>query len=205
MIIYNLDIPARRYCYYYLVIISTLIGFLISKVPIIDKYSLTAPSTIAIFGFLFWLFDNHLWKWRFLNNLNFLGLYHIPNLNGIWSGLISRGGESKDISITINQKWSKIELCLEANDTISYTTMASIYIEDYKTVKLKWLYFVKPRTGLEDENLYGEGVTDLVLKKINGKLVLSGFYYSTKLRKGKIEVERKSTLHNTQYKKLGRK
>ena len=199
MVIYNLDIPARRNCYYYLVIISTLIGFLISKVSLIDKYSLTAPSTMAIFGFLYWLFDNHLWKWRFLNNLNFLGLYHIPNLNGTWSGKISRGKESKEISISINQKWSKIELCLEANDTISYTTMASIQIEDEKIVKLKWLYFVKPRTGLEADNLYGEGVTDLVLKKINDELVLSGFYYSTKLRKGKIEVVRKSTLHNTWY------
>lgn len=74
-------------------------------------------STPTIYAMLYILFDNVLWKVKWINK--FLG---IPNLNGVWKGMAkSSFDESKEYSmeLTVKQTWSKISFVSEFLDTNS--------------------------------------------------------------------------------------
>lgn len=58
------------------------IGFesAVSRLASIGLFGQIAP--FALFGFLWWLFDNHIWRF-----CPFAKLHGVPNLNGTWDGL----------------------------------------------------------------------------------------------------------------------
>ena len=50
------------------------------------RWLLPIPSIALVFGMSYWVFDNWLWRWRFLRVLR---LINVPDLRGAWTGTIA--------------------------------------------------------------------------------------------------------------------
>lgn len=63
--------------------ITTTVGWSLS-------WWMEAPSILTVFGLLYWLFNTHLWRHKWVQPL--LG---IPDLNGSWSGEVINTSEDE--------------------------------------------------------------------------------------------------------------
>jgi hypothetical protein len=85
--------------------------------------SVGSISAFAIFGLLFWLFDNYWWKCSLIQKYT-----KILDYSGTWKGfLVSSYDPLKRINmeIVIKQTWSKISIRSEFRDTIANVTSGS--------------------------------------------------------------------------------
>ncbi|MDN6842637.1 MAG: hypothetical protein L0L94_09925, partial [Staphylococcus equorum] len=108
------------------------------KIPYVEfTVSFTA---IGIFGILYALFNNYIWKWNFLK-----GIVKIPNLNGVWKGEFQSSyhnfNKSLPVVLIIEQTWSKICITGEFNHSKSSSNTASLKINDGGGVKLLYSYY----------------------------------------------------------------
>ncbi|HLX12372.1 MAG TPA: hypothetical protein VKS81_06120, partial [Bacteroidota bacterium] len=139
---------------------------------------------------LVWLFDVYLWKMKLVQSM-----IKMPNLDGTYKGKLTRQNDGKselqerDITLTVSQTWLTMSLVFEGERSQSTAKMILMSVQDPKHIVLNWIYDCKDYTGLEDENLYGEGTTELKLRLSNGKRKLQGHYYSSKLRHGHLDLE----------------
>src|SRR5688572_15967450 len=64
---------------------------------------LTAPSTMTVFGMLFWLFNKYAWAWK----VRSLRLCKIPDLRGTWAGVVRSSHDQQDtpVAVHIQQTW----------------------------------------------------------------------------------------------------
>jgi hypothetical protein len=122
------------------IIICTLVNLLIDVIKkavpaifcAIDKFflqwpwlgiSLSSISAFAIFGLLFWLFDNYWWKCSLIQKYT-----KILDYSGTWKGyLVSSYDLSKKINMeaVIKQTWSKISIRSKFGNTIANETSSS--------------------------------------------------------------------------------
>lgn len=83
-------------------------------------------SVVGIFGLLYFMFDRFIWKWRLLRCLD---IVTIPDLNGVWRGEIEsshdQGSQPLQVSVVISQRWSKILVQLETEESYSKSVAAS--------------------------------------------------------------------------------
>lgn len=61
------------------ILLSIGLGPVVSRLASVGLFGQIAP--FALFGLLWWLYDNHIWRFG-----SFVKLHGVPNLNGIWSG-----------------------------------------------------------------------------------------------------------------------
>lgn len=118
-------------------------GFLLLQDTIGDwTLPLTGVSVFMIFGTIFWLFNQYLWKFKHIRSLLLM-----PDLNGKWecSGttLIKGGQETNRVwkaEIDITQSWSKIIIRLKTKDSLSKSTSASITRLENQGFKILYHY-----------------------------------------------------------------
>lgn len=194
MILYALDTNIRTKIIAWIGIVaastSVFASIVVSKFPDSLPPLITAPSTIAIFGVFYYLFDNYLWKWKL-----FINIHGIPDINGEWEGVINRSDviteETENdipIIITVSQTWSKIDLILENNDdecctgrTRSFARSATFNIQNPTVKLLRYIW----------EYEKAHGFSELRLRDDNGVKSLEGPYHSSANKKGYIQVEKK--------------
>lgn len=151
---YSIDTDERKIGIFILSLSSLGISFLISKGLNIFGISIPAyidgPSTMAIFGFLYWAFEKYAWKWQVFRKLH---LIKTPNLNGVWEGEYSSSYICKDtnkpykgkVSFTIEQTWTRIRIVSENGKSISCSEVAGIAINDNMGIVLRYQYKNEPK------------------------------------------------------------
>lgn len=190
MTYYATDNDARRPIYFGAALFALGLSQLVRLIPADWSLSAMAPSAMVIFGLVLALYDKVLWKWPF-----FQFFCRIPVLHGKWTGTLTRpdvdGGASeadRDVELIITQTWRRMALTFRGERSSSEARIVGIHCDDPQHVTLKWVYFARDEAGQTHENLYGEGTTHLTLHADAKPNELKGYYYSSKLRKGGIQL-----------------
>ncbi len=118
---------------------------ILSTFHLLPPWWLDAPSSLAFYGVLYFLFDRILWRNRFLRKL---GLVRVPNLAGRWRGylLSSFDGHSKQHSLMIDifQSWTQVSIFLMTETSVSRSSSAMIQIDIPDGVALIYQYQNQP-------------------------------------------------------------
>ncbi|MBI1658855.1 MAG: hypothetical protein IS632_08830 [Thaumarchaeota archaeon] len=152
------------------------------------QWLISVPSVAIIYGILYYAFEHHVWKWRWLRKLK---LVTVPNLNGRWDGQIkssyASNGQDHQISVTITQQWSKILVRLEAKESNSKSIAASFLMDDPSSPELVYVYDNEPGTWAP-ESMHIHGGTARL--RLTGS-VLQGKYYTGQERRTVGEIKLK--------------
>ncbi|BAY94371.1 MULTISPECIES: Cap15 family cyclic dinucleotide receptor domain-containing protein [unclassified Tolypothrix] len=183
----------RKKIYYSLAFLSgglspVLVGW-VSQASNLISIPLIAPSSLAIFGLLFLLFDHFLWKWSLFYKT---GIIKIPNLSGKWNGYIISSKQPQQkipATITIYQTYSNIRIRLETPHAKSISLMAAFEMVDPACFHLNYEYLSEYRSpqGVISRHY---GVTRLDIKIDDDKVDKEqrGYYYTEKERDAYGEI-----------------
>ena len=89
------------------VLLVWLMDVALSAANFAPQWWLSVPSFGGFYAILYWLFDNHVWRWRLWRAA---GLLKVPDLNGNWAGNVESSygnGSIYEVTISIIQRWSK--------------------------------------------------------------------------------------------------
>ena len=96
-----------------------------------------------------------------------LKLIQLPDLNGEWIGEVessySQDGSTHSVSVVILQRWSKILIGLETQNSRSRSVMASLRIVDLLNSELSYQYVNEPKSNAPDTMAMHRGTTTLEL------------------------------------------
>ena len=137
------------------------------------------PSPFALFGVLYWLMDNHAWRWPLVQRL---GIVKVPDLSGDWTGTLRSSFDdhatAHPVRINIKQTWSRLCVRFRANDSGgsgSHSIAATLLTEGPQGVTLVYVYKNEP----DAEAIYlmhpHDGTASLSLRDDGA---LAGSYYS---------------------------
>ena len=144
------------------------------------QWWVSVPSFAGFYSVLHWLFDNHVWRWRLWWNL---GLLRVPDLNGEWVGIVNSSyganGSTHPVSISIIQKWSKILVRFETEQSRSYSVSGTLKVNDIINPELSYLYMNQPKSFAPKSMEIHKGTSTLELKDN----VLEGEYYTGRGRR----------------------
>lgn len=148
-------------------------------------------SAVSLFGLLWLLFDQHLWKFGFLRRALL-----VPDLNGTWrcaGKTVTQGGDSADFEweseITIRQSWSKIFIRLKTAQSGSKSITASLYHEGDGCYRLMYPYENDPKPS-EQELKHHRGFADLLFDASVGSAEGRYFTDGDRLTVGEMELTR---------------
>jgi hypothetical protein len=131
-----------------------------------------SPLLICLY-IVYALFDKWAWRWRFVRQG--------PNLNGEWRGALVSNEKPTDplqVTLKIEQTWSKIIITLKSDKTFSHSLNASLSFEGLDRVKLINTYFAEATTEPPVINRhYG---TNIIHFRIEGRRLveISGIYFT---------------------------
>lgn len=129
-----------------------------------------APSAMSLFVLLYAIFDRYLWRLFHLNRL--IGY---PDLNGKWEGLVRiADGPESPCTMEIVQTWSRINIRLQTESTISNTIVVAIRTTTPNHVQVLYAYEVR-HIRLRRR---GDGFNTLDLTIENDKQRLGGAFFS---------------------------
>ncbi|MBK8097625.1 MAG: hypothetical protein IPK26_10990 [Planctomycetes bacterium] len=107
-----------------------------------------APSTMAVFGVLFALFDHHAWRWSWVRRC---GIVKVCDLTGEWEAHVKRalnGGDGAEeelpATVTIAQSWRSISVVLTTATSRSVSISASMLVMDPANRTLSYEYTNEP-------------------------------------------------------------
>lgn len=193
------DSPERKTIVFYIAILSILIAIGLSRLPeeirlYIPEFSIPwwfdYPSVAGVFAVIYELFNANIWRLALLRKL---GLIRVPDLGGKWKGtLFTSHDENKkryDVSVTIEQNWTEMSMCLKTDQSESYTITSSILVKQPNGVTLIYHYFDEPK-NIAVESMHSHRGTG-VLKLLEDN-ILEGEYYTgrDRLTHGTIHLEK---------------
>lgn len=152
---------------------------------------LQAPSTMGVYAFIYYWFNQSLWRKNILRKLN---LIKVPDLNGIWSGYVTSSyddhAEKYGVNVFINQTWSDLSIKLSTDSSYSASRMAALYINEPDGIVLTYSYQNEPNPGVNKDMTIHRGTTRVILDEDT----LYGKYYTGRERKndGYIELQKES-------------
>ena len=157
------------------------------------RWWLSVPSFGGFYAVLYWLFDNHVWRWRLWRNA---GLLKVPDLNGKWEGQVESSygnGSIHEVVISIAQRWSKLLVSFETEQSRSYSIAATLKVVDLANPELSYLYVNQPKASAPGSMEMHQGTSSLELKGS----VLEGEYYTGRGRMtyGSITLTRINKVH----------
>ena len=154
--------------------------------PWID-IAISGVSAFTVFGLLFWLFNDVLWKIGIVKKIT-----GIPDFSGKWEGILKSSFDEINvfpISMVINQTWSKISVLCHFNESDSWSETAHINPEHGKGVMLKFSYANRARNVTwaikehRGDNELFSGDYDKTTKRFT---TLKGDYYNSRGNSGNI-------------------
>ena len=156
------------------------------------RWLLPIPSIALVFGVSYWAFDNWFWRWRFLRDLR---LISVPDLQGTWTGTIASSHtgfeKTQPVTVTIEQTWTKIVVRLNAAESRSWSSTASILTNSSEGLVLTYLFDNQPEAESARTMERFRGTTVLVRTAADR---LEGHYYTGRGREthGSIKLGRRS-------------
>ena len=112
------------------------------------RWWLSVPSFAGCYSGLHWLFDRYVWR---LGLLRRLGLIRLPNLNGKWVGAVessyNQDGRAHSVSVVVMQRWSKVLVRLETENSRSHSVMASLRTVDLPNPELSYQFVNEPKSN----------------------------------------------------------
>lgn len=154
------------------------------------RWLLPIPSIALVFGVSHWAFDNWLWRWGFLRVLR---LISVPDLRGEWTGTVassySEFKADQEVTITIEQTWTKMAVRLNAAESRSWSVTASVLTNAPEGLVLTYLFDNEPAAGSIMTMQRFRGTTVLVSVAPSR---LEGYYYTGRGREthGAIKLRR---------------
>jgi hypothetical protein len=164
-----------------------------------DNYQISLPwwgppiDTMAFYGFFYWLFDRHVWKWNWIHRLR---ITRVPDLSGVWRGRVnpsqtsvSTGLETNTaITISIRQTWTSLLIAGETKRSKSRSISGSVVTAD--ECSMSYEYVNEPSASAPSTMHGHRGTAVLVIDKTGTKL--NGEYYSGRDRQniGTIQLTR---------------
>ena len=190
---HSYDLEGRGRIYAGLAILSVtlvwLLDWSLNFTDVDPPWWLSAPSVAGLYTMLYWVFDRHVWRWRLLRRL---GLLSMPELNGAWTGEIdssfSEEGTKRSVKVNITQRWTSILITLQADESISRSTMASLMARDTDSPELTYTYLSEPHGRAPEPMQTHRGTCTL---RLDGDR-LEGNYYTGRGRGtvGELELKR---------------
>jgi len=173
-------------------IITYLLNVVVQYLSLTIPWWIDAPSVMGFYGFFNWLFDNYLWKSRFVQQLDWL---QIPNLNGIWDTELKTSHdkftETYRCHTTIRQTASKISISIVSGTSLSHSVHAAIlHTGKFSAFEIVYNYINEPKAdSLSTMNIHYGTAWHLISN--DGK-TLEGEYYSGRGRQtfGSIILKR---------------
>ena len=169
--------------------INNLLNFACSKIHFLKSFLNTwehlgifptQVTVIAVYSFLSWWFNNHLWKCKLLKNI-----LNVPNLNGVWEGgyTSSRVENGKTITakgemhLTIEQTFEKMVCRSTFSKSESFSDVIYLDVDSPQGVVLKFTYTNKSHDITCDLPEFS-GYNELTL---SGTDTLTGTYYTKRI------------------------
>lgn len=153
-------------------------------------------SVAGIFGLLYFMFDRFIWKWHLLRRLD---IVTIPDLNGVWRGEIesSHDQDSQPLqaSVVISQRWSKILVELETEESHSKSVAASFLTSCSLSPELVYAYVNEPKPKAQKSMEMHKGTARLAFTGQS----LEGDYYTGRGRRtiGSIRLTRQDLVQKS--------
>jgi len=191
MHLYSIESEERKKVSLYIALAGVVVSLAFHKYlpPLLTKlfpnmglevpWLVSVPSALVIYGILYWLFDEHLWKFA-----HSLRITQVPNLNGKWDACIKSSRDNfKErfcIQMTIHQTWSRISLIVENEELISYSLMASFKSFNPERRMLRYEYFAEPKPLKRANVLAHNGTCHITINLSKGEIVepLTAEYYN---------------------------
>ena len=178
MRLHSYDLEGRGKVTVALSVLSVLLVWLLDAVLGVANFDpdwwLSVSSFGGFYAVLYWLFDSHVWRWRLWRNL---ALLQVPDLNGEWTGYVESSygnGSIHEVTISITQKWSKLVVIFETEQSRSYSISGSLRVVDVANPELSYLYVNQPKPSAPESMEIHRGTATLELKGA----VLEGEYYT---------------------------
>lgn len=154
-----------------------------------NLFRLFTPSFFLSWGVVY-LIDNHLWKLKWTKYL----LGNVPDLNGQWTAVVRKQGDSDDhsMNVTIKQKWSSIHFEFNGDRVKSHSTIAELSkINNNYHIKYMWSgHFID--NSISPSNLEGAATLDFMID--NDTLIGSYWtFHPTNSTLGKMTFNRKGS------------
>lgn len=185
----------RRTCL--ISLLTNLEAKLDSIIPLVSWGYISIVLTPGIiFGIYYYLFENFIWKWRYINKL--IG---IPNINGKYKGTLEssfriEGSNEKTppmkMILTVKQNFDKIKFTCEFPDTpsASESSMGALMLFEDNMAKFIFAY-TNQSTDIFIENDQHNGMNTLIFDLSNGSV--RGTYFNgrgKKPNKGKMTLDK---------------
>ena len=154
------------------------------------RWLLPIPSIALVFGVSYWAFDNWLWRWQFLRVMR---LISVPDLRGTWTGTIASSysafEKNPQVTVTIEQTWTKMVVRLNAAESRSWSITASVLTNAPEGLVLTYLFDNEPKAESISSMQRFRGTTVLVNAEPG---LLEGHYYTGRGREthGSLELRR---------------
>ena len=140
------------------------------------RWLLPIPSIGLVFGVSYWAFDNWLWRWQFLRVMR---LIRLPDLSGAWAGTIassySEFKKTQQVTVTIEQKWTRMVVRLYAEESRSWSITASVLANAPEGLVLTYLFDNEPKAE-SVETMHRFRGTAVLTSTATGRL--EGYYYT---------------------------
>jgi len=171
------------------------LSWLLGVTSLQDKlWWLEIPSVLGFYGFLWWLFDRCIWKWKLLRTV---GLVRVPDFNGRWRGhgissyLREDGNRAEfDFQLEIGQEWTRLHVRMETAESASDSLIGAIVVGDGRRATLSYEYESHPRASAVETMQIHRGSARL--ERVNDDDSLEGEYYTGRGRQnyGEMKLQR---------------
>lgn len=134
-----------------------------------------APTTVALIGLLFWLYQSYLWRiWPFQY------LHGVPDIAGRYEGEVESSFESGSkhrIALEIQQTLLSVSVSLYTERSSSFSVIADVGKNQHGNPFLAYVYKNTPRTVSRDLDMRThDGFASLDIFRAERRL--DGFYYN---------------------------
>ena len=172
-------------------LVSALAAVLIPSDLTSMRWLLPIPSIALVFGVSYWAFDNWGWRWRFLRVMR---LISVPDLRGAWTGTVASSytgfEKPQQVTVTIEQTWTKMAVRLNAAESRSWSLTASVLTNAPEGLVLAYLFDNDPEAESISTMQRFRGTTVLVNTEPDR---LEGHYYTGRGREthGSMKLRRR--------------
>lgn len=179
-------------------LISFAVSKLLSEIITIKNVFIEIPGFFGIFGFLLWLFEKYIWKWKIFR---FFKIIEFTNLEGKYKGSFTSSYKNPetgqrykgDMELNIKQTASSVTIYGLFNESKSISTQATFgYNRMEQKICLYYFYRNKPEKNAVKTMHQHEG--SAILCYNDKKKELEGEYYSGRDRNnfGDIKVTKQN-------------
>jgi hypothetical protein len=187
---YSIDTDPRPKVHFWLATLSLLVSLAIPALVQSITQRVIVPSAFALYGGLIVLYDRYLWRIR-----PFSYAAAVPNIGGKYEGTVeilgTMGEAARELPVraVVTQTWSKIEVVVESERTLSNVVMCGFLVDNPQRPHLVFTYLVRERVPHGTENRFGEGTQELQIEQ-GDAILLTGAFYSTKRHRGSMRLRR---------------